>query len=81
MKKLFASAAIIVAALSLSGCDVFYPNSTESPTPSSSSSASETPSTEPSDSSSPTPTATTIVRERATVRVIQSALDSGAGKI
>lgn len=81
MKKLLASASIIVAALSLSGCDVFYPNSTESPTPTPSSSVSETPTTEPSDSSSPTPTATAIVREKATVRIIQSAFDSGAGKI
>lgn len=81
MKKLFSSAAIIVAALSLSGCDVFYPNSTESPTPTPSSSVSETPTTEPSETPSPTPTETAIVREKASVRVLQSAFDTGAGKI
>ncbi len=81
MKKLLIAIVITSATLSLSGCDVFYPHSSQSPTPSDSASPSETPSVDPSESPSATPTQTSIVREKVTVRILQSSTDAGAGTI
>jgi hypothetical protein len=81
VKKLLIAIVITSATLSLSGCDVFYPHSSQSPTPSDSASPSETPSVDPSESPSATPTQTSIAREKVTVRILQSSTDAGAGTI
>ena len=81
MKKLLIVLALTSATLTLSGCDVFYPHSTESPTPSESATPSETATVEPSETPSATPTQTAIVRQKAVVRILQSSADAGAGTI
>ena len=81
MKKLLIAIVISSATLSLSGCDVFYPHSSQSPTPTQSSSPSETPTVGPSETPGPTPTETSVVREKAVVRILQSSVDAGAGAI
>lgn len=81
LKKLVASTAIALSALSLSGCDVFYPHPNQSPTVSESPSASESPSETPSQTPSATPTATTKPRQQQEIRVLQASADSAAGTI
>lgn len=80
LKKLLASAVLAASALSLTGCDVFYPHPSESPLPTQSQSPSPTESPSESESPSPSPSQTPV-RQKVSVRILQSSADSSSGNI
>lgn len=80
LKKLLATTVLAASALTLTGCDVFYPHPSESPLPTKSQSPSPSESESPSESPSATPTQT-AVRQKVSVRILQSSADSASGNI
>ena len=76
------AAVVFVAAGSLTGCSILYPNwnTTAKPGDSSTPSSSSSPSTTPSGSATPTPTAS-VARKKAQVAWLDSGVDTAGGVI
>lgn len=83
MKRFFAIALISIGALTLSGCQYFYPNwgATSAPTDDPSQEPSNEPSSSSSSEPSPSDSASQTPKSTVELRVLQSNVDSAGGQI